>query len=118
MIDHSDRNPYTDSRPTSTRMTEPEKSLDAGEGVEKAVQELNENEVVDFIMESTYGELSNEPRTIHGDFPGSKDRAMGHALEVVRIAEEAGLEAEREYVGQGDEYENQHLINIHIEGGS
>lgn len=83
--------------------------------VERAVEDLRENEVAELIMQST-GQLSDEPRTVRGTFPGSKTRAMGHALEVVEIVEDHDLEAEREYIGPV-EGRDSHEIHVHIEGG-
>ena len=80
---------------------------------EKSVENFRENDIANFIMEATYGSVSKEPRTLEGSFPGSKTRALGHALEVVKIASENDLDAEREYIGKMNEYDL-HRIDIHI----
>lgn len=88
------------------------------EAYEKAVESLTENEIADLIMEHLTSGISDEPRTIRGTFPGPKNLAMGAALEVVEMCEEDGVDAEREYIGEGDQYDGQQVIDIHIEGGS
>lgn len=55
-----------------------------------------------------------EPRTVEGEFPGNRDRAMGHALVIEEDLEELGISAEREYVEPTD---HGHRIDIHIAGG-
>lgn len=83
---------------------------------DKAVENFRQNDITNFVMETIHGSVSDEPRTLQGEFPGSETRAMGHALEVVEMAEEAGLDAEREYIGEMDEF-NAHRIDIHLNGG-
>jgi len=81
--------------------------------VDKAVQELKENEVADLIMEHCFSSIDETPRTIKGEFPGSRTRAMGHALEVVKMCNEDGVDAEREYIGEVEDFDL-HRIDIHI----
>lgn len=57
-----------------------------------------------------------QPRTIEAEFPGNRTRAMGHALVTVEKLEGLGIEAEREYVGEVEDFPH-HRINIHIAGG-
>lgn len=92
--------------------------------VEAAVEMFEENEIADFCMEAAHDMLSEEPRTLTGEFPGNKTRAMGHALAVVEIAEEHGIDAEREYIDEVgypeivDTDDELHKILIHLNGGS
>ena len=79
-----------------------------------AVDSFKDNDIVNFIMECVHGFVSDEPRTLQGEFAGSKTRAMGHALEVVEMAAENDLDAEREYIGEMDDFDL-HRIDIHIE---
>lgn len=68
------------------------------------------------------GESIETPQTVAGEFPGSKARAMGGALELVEQLEEAGYSAEREYVGVSFENPDApkgyastlHRIDVHI----
>lgn len=94
-----------------------ENDTDTTEAVAQALDGLQSSDIANFVMASVHGDVSDEPRTLEGSFPGTRDRAMGYALEVCEIAAEHDLDAEREYVGRGDEYESQHIIKIHIEGG-
>ena len=79
---------------------------------------------MDFTMECSFTEPSQEPRTLDGYFPGNKTRAMGHALAVVEMAEEHGIDAEREYIDEVgydeslDIDKDRHKILIHLNGGS
>ena len=98
-------------------MTEPQDALDKEQAVEQATADLQSNDIAGFIMATIHDSPSKEPRTLQGEFPGSKTRAMGHALEVVELAAEHGIDAEREYIGEMDDYDL-HRIDIHIEGGS
>lgn len=41
-----------------------------------------------------------EPRTIPMEFPGNRQRAMGHALVIIEDLEELGIRARREYQDQ------------------
>ena len=82
-----------------------------------AVDSFKDNDIADFCMAAAHDMLSDEPRTLTGEFPGNETLAMGYALEVVEIAEEHGLDAEREYVGPTDEEYESHTILVHIEGG-
>jgi hypothetical protein len=73
------------------------------------------DDIVAFCFEAaSKSDISGEPRTLEGEFPGSRDRAMGHARRVVEIAEENGLDADVEYVEQEGDF---HRIDVHIEGG-
>lgn len=71
-----------------------------------------------------YNELA-QSRTVEGEFPGSRQRAMGHALVYIEDLAELDIDAEREYIGHSDFYiEHQedmsdelHRVNIHIEPG-
>ena len=82
-----------------------------------AVDSFKDNDIADLCVAAAHNMVSDEPRTLTGTFPGNKTLAMGYALEAVELAEEAGLEAEREYIGETDADWDQHLILIHIEGG-
>lgn len=76
---------------------------------------LDGDDIVAFCFDAANDSLSTEPRTLEGVFPGSRDRAMGHALRVSEIAYENGLSARREYVEERDD--GMHRIDVHIEGG-
>lgn len=82
--------------------------------VEKAVADFGENDIAEFVMKCVHSFVSDDPRTLEGEFPGNKTRAMGHALEVVEMAAEYDLDAEREYIRPMDDYDL-HRIDIHIE---
>lgn len=84
---------------------------------QKAVESFEDNDIAEFCMAAAHNMLSDDPRTLVGRFPGEKTRAMGYALAVVEIAEEHGVNAEREYIGDLDEF-GHHRIDIHIKGGS
>ena len=94
------------------------------EAIQKAVEHFQDNDITDFCMECATGMVSDEPRTLEGYYPGDKTLAMGYALATVEMAEENGLDAEREYideVGYPEELDidkERHKILIHIEGGS
>lgn len=83
---------------------------------EKAIEQFETNDITNFVMETVHGTPSEEPRTLQGEFPGSKTQAMGHALEVIEMADEHDLDAEREYIGPVDGFDL-HRIDIHIQGG-
>lgn len=59
-----------------------------------------------------------EPRTMEMQFPGSEDRAMGHALKIIEDLEELGINASREYqeVALSNDAGTIHRINIIVEG--
>lgn len=61
-----------------------------------------------------------EPRTMEMKFPGSKDRAMGHALKIIEDLEELGINASREYheVALSNDEGTIHRIDIIVEGGA
>lgn len=63
-----------------------------------------------------------EPRTLRMKFPGSKQRAMGHALVIIEDLQLLGIEASREYEQQvlppKDGLGAIHRIDIHVAGGA
>lgn len=55
--------------------------------------------------------LAADGHVVTGEFPGSRQRALGHALKYVEDLEELGIDARREYV---DETEFGHRVDIHF----
>jgi len=92
-------------------------SMEEHSAEQVAVDSFKDNDIADLCVAAAHNMVSDEPRTLTGTFPGNKTLAMGYALEAAELVEEAGLEAEREYVGETDADWDQHLILIHIEGG-
>lgn len=72
----------------------------------------------DIAMRLANNDPPTEPETIVATFPGSRTRAMGHALALIERLESHDVEAEREYIEESDEFEDEHIIAIHIEGGA
>lgn len=97
-------------------MSDTESDEAFGESADRAVEQLKSNDVAEFVMQSVYGDVPTEPCTLSGEFPGSKDRAMGHAREVAEIAREHDLDAEVEYVGEVENFDL-HRIDVHLNGG-
>lgn len=81
----------------------------------------------DIVAAKNGSEASRErlaqPRTLKMEFPGNRERAMGHALVIIEDLEELGIEAEREYHEQvkpplpEHNVGALHRIDIHVEGG-
>lgn len=67
----------------------------------------------DVCFQLVHGDVDPEPRTLEGQFPGNRNRAMGHALSLIEDLHEAGIPARREYVGKMDNFDL-HRIDIHI----
>jgi hypothetical protein len=64
-------------------------------------------------------ERLHESRTVEKEFPGTRERAMGHALELIDDFHELGIDAELKYGGVSLETDEVtlHRIDIIISGG-
>lgn len=73
-------------------------------------------EMQNLLMSARRGVLSEKgDHTVEGEFPGSRTRAMGHALAAKELVEEhTDCTVEREYVGEMEGYEDLHRIDLRV----
>lgn len=86
--------------------------------VKEAVDLFSDDPIAELTMQKVHGSIDGEPRTLQGIFPGTRTRAMGHALSAVEMIEEEGIEAEHEHVEQLRTDPEFHRIDVHVAGGN